>query len=118
MKRLLLILALISASQTIPSIGFSIGGPYGYGWGPGWGYGWGGYGWGPGYGWGYGYPYGGVTVVPRPRTAAEVAAKERRRLEKDIRRAERHGDFATAKRLEKEKINLLNNLNNPKNKED
>ncbi|MFA5998529.1 MAG: hypothetical protein WC747_00715 [Candidatus Babeliales bacterium] len=130
MKKILLALALISASQTIPfSIGIG-GGPYygGYYGGP-----YGGYGYGPGY-WGPGYGYGGVAFAPRPKSDAEVAADERvrqareetrdkenqrkeiskqiKRLDKDIRLSRRNGDIETVKMLEKQQADLRKELAN------
>lgn len=134
MKKLLLALALISASQTMPfSIGIG-GGPYGgyYG-GPYGGYGYGSGYWGPGYG--YGYPYGGgLAFVSRPKSDAEVAAdkevreareetrnkenqrreisKQIKRMDKDVRLARRNGDIETVKMLEKQQADLRKELAN------
>jgi len=133
MKKLLLALALISATQIQPWYGR--GGGY---WGGGWGWG------GPGY-YGYGYSpaadaLGTAAIIGtsaaiasnRPKSDAEVdylrekdAAREERRdkerqrkdinkhikeMDRDIRSARRDGDHETARMLEKQKADLRKEL--------
>jgi len=130
MKKILLVLALISASQTIPfSIGIG-GGPYygGYYGGP-----YGGYGYGPGY-WGPGYGYGGVAFASRPKSSEEIQADKEVReareetrdnenkrkairrqikdLDRDVRLARKKEDFESVKMLEKQQADLRKELAN------
>ena len=128
MKKTLLILALLTASQALPYWGGGWGG-YGPGYYGGWGY-------GPGYyGGGY-YNNAGAGIVAgsnllgaamiagsRPKSDAEVDAQERRNdrraierqirdLKKDIRSAQKHNDDATVKDLNKQLAELRNSLAN------